>query len=57
MFDSTRMFFQRKEPDRPDPSDLIRERCVHGASRWVMQRRVNRPWLPPQRLPTAARLG
>ena len=36
-------------------SDTLKKHCLDSASLWVLKRRANLPYRPPQRLPAVAR--
>lgn len=57
MFDAAQngIAFIRKKA--PDPSERLKQTCRDSAELWAIKRRVNRPYVAPQRLPATARVG
>lgn len=43
--------------DPKDDPDMLKRLCREPADLWALKRRARRPFLPPQRLPQAARTG
>ena len=43
--------------ESPAEVDTLRERCLHPADAWVLNRRASRPAPPPCRLPAVAPVG
>jgi len=39
----------------PDPGEELKRTCRNSAELWAIRRRVNRPYVAPQRLPATAR--
>ena len=54
MFDTSQNVAFFPEDNLPDP-ELLKQHCLESASLWVLKRRANLPYLPPQRLSTVAR--
>ncbi len=55
MFDTSQndtIFFN---DDRLPNPDTLKQHCLEPAAFWVLKRRANLPYLPPQRLPAVAR--
>lgn len=57
MFDTIQNVIFIARPDGPPEVETLRARCLESASLWVLKRRANRPYLPPQRLPVVARVA
>ena len=57
MFDTSQIVTLFPEDDRLPNPDTLKQHCLESAALWVLKRRANLSYLPPQRLPTVARGG
>ena len=55
MFDNTRhkVTFLPEDDSLPN-QDALKRHCLDSASLWMLQRRANRPYVVPRRLPKVA---
>ena len=55
MFDTSQNVICFTEDDSVPNPDTLKQHCLESASLWVLKRRANLPYRPPQRLPAVAR--
>ena len=55
MFDTSQNVIYLPEDDQLPSPETLKQHCLESASLWVLKRRANLPYLPPQRLPIVAR--
>ncbi len=57
MFDTSQNgTFPAEDDSLPNP-DTLKQHCLDPAALWVLKRRANLPYCPPQRLPAVAHGG
>jgi hypothetical protein len=57
MFDNSQNVICFPEDDHLPSPETLKQHCLEDASLWVLKRRANLPYLPPQRLPCVTRGG
>ena len=55
MFDTSQNVYYLPDDNQTPSPETLKQNCLESASLWVLKRRANLPYLPPQRLPKVAR--